>query len=1237
MHSADFLIVGIGASAGGIQAIKRFFEHVPPDTGMAFVVVLHMSPDHESHLAEVLQVSARIPVNQVQERVRVEPNRVYVIPPHRSLSLDDGYLAVSEVTRFEERRAPVDIFFRTLADSHRSKAVCVVLSGTGADGSMGLKRVKEQGGVCLVQDPDEAEYGDMPRNSIATALADHVLPVADMPARIIAYRDTLESVQLPEQSPEHASSDETSLREILSELSVRTGHDFGNYERPTVLRRIARRMSLHQIGDLSRYAQYVREHPQELQGLLKDLLISVTNFFRDREAFETLERLVIPRLFAGKTEDDEVRVWIAGCATGEEAYSVAMLLAEYATGLTVSPPSIQVFATDIDTAAIAAARKAIYTLNDAADVSPERLRRFFTKEGGSFRVRQELREMILFADHNAIKDPPFSHLDLVSCRNLLIYLNRTAQQRLMEVVHFALNPGAYLFLGSSESIEGSSDLFVTVDKDARLFESRAVAARFVVGDVSLPHSGGPRESRHRIDPPEEKVRGKVSTGDLHHRLLEQYAPPSIVVNEEHAIVHLSERAGRYLQYAGGEPSHDLLKAIRPELRIEVRTALHQAARQRTNVETSGVVLRIDDRPVMLRVGVRPVLREDDTARGFFLVLFRETTEGASPLEEPVSAVSSGNAVQQLEEELLRVNAQLRATAERHETQAEELKASNQELQAMNEELRSSAEELETSKEELQSLNEELRTVNQELKIKVEEQAHANDDIRNLINSTEIGMIFLDRASRIKLFTPHAREIFTLIPADRGRPLSDISSSLVDTDLQAEIDRVLVLLERVEREVKTRDGRWHLMRVFPYRTADDRIGGVVLTFVDITALKSAEEQLRQSEGRVRLIIDSVTEYGIFTMDVEGRIDTWNPGAARMFGFGEGEVLGQPISMLFTPEDREEGVFRDELRRAEREGRASDDRWHVRKDGSRFFASGVVEPLRDASGTLFGFVKIARDLTDRKRWEDGLKEAHARSEARVEQRTSELAAANVALGAELNERRQAEEQVRGLMRRLITVQEDERRLIARDLHDQLGQQVAGLSLKMDGLHQLADDRAALHAAIESVQATLAELDRDLDFFTWELRPAALDDLGLVVTLRDFVREWSENFSTAADFHSRGLDDIRLGYELETNLYRITQEALNNTHKHAGATRVGVMLERRDQQLVLIVEDDGVGFERAEKQTKPNDRAIGLLGMQERAAFMGGTIEIETAPGEGTTIFVRVPGVFEAVGEKATRPTE
>ena len=1215
----ELVVVGIGASAGGVQAIRRFFEHVPASSGIAYVVILHLSPDHESHLAEVLQRIARIPISQVRGRVRVEADHGYVISPLQSLTIEDGHLEVAEPRGTAERRAPVDIFFRALASSHGPHAVCVILSGTGADGSMGLKRIKEHGGLCLVQDPDESEYGDMPTHAIGTGLVDGVLPAAAIPGRIIAYRDRTRSVRLPEAAPEPSAAEEDALREIIGQLRAGTGHDFSSYKRPTVLRRIARRMSLHAVADLQEYAALLPQHPEEARALLKDLLISVTNFFRDTDAFETLREKIVPQLFEGKGEHDQVRVWVPGCATGEEAYSIAMLLAEFA-GTRANPPAILIFASDIDEAAIAVAREGVYTLNDAADLSPERLRRFFFPEKQGYRVRKEIREMMLFAHHNIIRDPPFSHLDLVSCRNLLIYLNRAAQQRVMQVLHFALNPERFLFLGASESGEGFSELFAPVEKDAGIFRSRPAPTR-----RGLPAPEMYTQPLRPVPPQDPRgsdgsQRERRSIGDLHQQLLELYAPPSLLVNEQHQLVHLSDTAGRYLQHPGGEPTADILKAIRPELRLALRAALHQAAHERGSVQTAAATLA--ERPIPVTILVKPVLRDDTSPPEFFLVFFQDALASSQPdRTQSMARQSQEDAARHLEEESQTLRAQLRATRERHETQAEELRASNEELQAMNEELRSSTEELETSKEELQALNEELRTVNQELKIKVEEQAQANDDIQNLINSTDIGTIFLDRSSRIKLFTPPALDVFSLIPADQGRPLSDIRSALVDADLAADIERVIDRLERIEREVATHDGRCIWMRIRPYRTTDDRIGGVVLTFLDITTRKRTEDQLRSSEARLRLLIDSVTDYAIFTLDAEGRIATWNAGAARLFGYTDTDAIGMSAASLFTPEDREAGAPEHERSVASAEGQAADERWHLRKDGSRFFASGVLMPLSgEDSGTgAGGYVKVARDLTERKQWEDALTEAHADLEIRVQERTAQLAAANVALDTELNERRAANDQIRGLLKRLITVQEDERRRIARDLHDQLGQEVVGLRLRLSGILETATD-TTLRTRLEDALQTLEKFDEDLDFHIWELRPAGLDDLGLVKTLSRFVQEWTREFRIATDFHSQGLDDTRIPHDTEINLYRITQEALNNVLKHANARRVAVILECRDNQLVLVIEDDGVGFDK--ETAGAAERGMGLIGMQERAALIGGTLEIEAGPGAGTTIFVRAP---------------
>jgi len=1344
-----FLVVGLGASAGGIGALRDFFANVPADSGIAYVVILHLSPDYDSQLAHVLQGVAPIPVTKVENNVRVEPDHIYVIPPNKSLEMADGHLTLSDVTSPEVRRAPVDIFFRTLAENVGARAVSVVLSGTGADGSMGIKRVKEMGGLCIVQDPAEADFDDMARHSLATGLVDYVLRAGEIPRRIIAYREQLTGLQIGERSAPQAEVEAIALLDILAHLRVRTGHDFSNYKRPTVMRRLARRMGVHQLQTLTTYARFMRESPHEADALLKDLLISVTNFFRDPSAFEKLERDIVPRLFEGKAADDQVRVWVAGCATGEEAYTMAMVLCDYAAHL-AAPPQIQVFATDIDENAIAAARDGYYTSNDAADVSPERLDRYFAREGdGGYRVRREIRERVLFAIHNLIKDPPFAHLDLVTCRNLLIYLNRKAQRRVMGVLHFALNAGGYLMLGASETVDGADDLYEVVDKECRIYQGRVVENRvfFPIPDGSpitrlgrLPESRGTGE---RPPPP-------PSYAQLHQKLLERYAPPSVVVTEQFDIVHMSERAGRFMEVGGGVPSVNLLQLVRPELRLELRGALYAAAQKKADVDARPVPVMAGGEERLVRVRVRPVLNDEDDARGFLLVLFEESEAAAEAPAVTVLGVEDEPLARRLEEELLDVRARLSATVEQHELQREELKASNEELQATNEEMRSAAEELETSKEELQSINEELTTVNQELKVKIEELGHTNDDFRNLINSTQIGTVFLDRSLRVKLFTPRARDIFNLIPADVGRRLSDITSTLEEGGhLVEDAERVLDSLHAVKRAVRTKDDRAFLMQVSPYRSDEDRIDGVVVTFSDITELEQAERAIRESEeqfrraieeapipiimhaedgevlqvsrtwteltgytlhdvptfetwltraygdgaddvrahvrelfngdrralniefpvrtrgggarlwsfsasspgtlrdgrrfivgmavditaerdaresylaseARMKRMVEGITEYAIIMLDADGRIETWNTGAERIFGFTAEEAAGQHTEIFFTAEDRRRGQPEREMLAARETGRAADERWHVRKDGSRVFLSGVLSPLGD--GTPTGYVKVARDLTEQRRAEEELRLAYEELEDRVRSRTVELAEANVSLRAEITERIRTERSRVRLLRQIVRAQEDERRRIARDIHDHLGQQMTALRLSLDSLAQDVPG-AELRQRLEQTQAIAGRLDADVDFLAWELRPAALDDLGLAPAIGNFVREWTKHSGIAAEFHTTGMEGQRLAPEAESALYRITQEALNNAMKYARPTGVDVLLERRGGQVVLIVEDDGVGFD---PQRAAGDGAggLGLVGMRERATLVGGSLEIESRPGEGTTVFARVPVKF------------
>ncbi len=834
--AAALTVVGIGASAGGLKALQLFFESVPADSGMAYVVIMHLDRERESRIAEILQDRASVPVTQVTRATAVEADRVYVIPPGHDLAMHGATIRV--LKRGDgPQHAPVDLLFRTLADAYGANAVGVVLSGTGTDGTPGIRFVKEAGGITVAQLPEEAEYDGMPASAIATGQVDLVLPSSAIPAELLRLR------RMPSPLPEGASPADTEARlaQVFATLRGRTGHDFSLYKRTTVLRRLERRLKFNGVDGLEEYLPVLRESETEVGALVRDLLISVSGFFRDPEAFAALAG-VVPALFDGKGPEDAVRVWVAGCATGEEPYSLAILLDEHAATLD-HPPQIQIFATDIDEKGHAWGREALYPASAVAEIPPERLQRYFTQEAGGYRVRKPLRERVLFAVHNVLRDPPFSRLDLVSCRNLLIYLQPEAQQRVMETFHYALRPGGLLFLGASESA-GGDGLFAPAAGPQRIFRRDAARHRTPPRHPAAPPL--PTSVRPPSGVEGDRSRQGFSFGALHLRMLEAYAPPSLVVDERLEVVHLSGRAGRYLHLAEGEPSHNLVDLTRGDLRMELRAALHRAFQ--LGIPTVRDVRVDGDGGRVVSLQVHPFAAGEGAAR-FALVVFEEQAklEAEAPEVDEPAGGASGRGVARLEEELRRAKDRLESVSAAGDRTVEELQSANEELRSINEEQKAAAEELETSREEIQSINEELTTVNQEHQSTIEELKRTNADLQNLIESTEIGTVFVDRAMRIRRYTPAAGALFNFVATDRGRPLAHITHRLDYPGMVEDVESVLASLERIEREVSSAAGGWYAVRINPYRSPDGGVDGAVLTFFDVTARKRMEEELREAKA------------------------------------------------------------------------------------------------------------------------------------------------------------------------------------------------------------------------------------------------------------------------------------------------------------------------------------------------------------------------------------------------------
>ncbi len=958
-----FPTVGIGASAGGLHALQEFFESLPDGVEAAFVVIVHLDPAHQSELANILATRTKMPVTQVSGRVPLEPGHVYVIPPNRQLLISDQHLSTAEFDEPRWQRAPIDLFFRSLAAQHGDD-FAIVLSGAGSDGAIGIKAIKEAGGIILVQAPNEAEYASMPRSAIATGLADFVLPAREIATRLpelIRKRDLGPLAEL----------DQETLQRILSHLCARTGHDFSKYKSSTVRRRIARRMQVQRASTLQEYLRTLRESAEEAQALFADLLISVTTFFRDAAAFQKLAEIVIPKLFEEKGSSHAIRVWVAGCATGEEAYSIAILLIEEADRHDFRP-ELQVFATDLDGAALAMAREGRYPLSIEADMSEERLRRFFTRDIDSYHVRRELRDVVLFAKHSLLKDPPFSRLDLVSCRNLLIYLDRDLQQQVCATIHFGMRAGGFLFLGSSENADSPAGMFNLIDRDARIYErlpsvgggARVMQALATVGVVPEPL---PDKLTIPFRAPVEAL--------MHREALERAAPPSVVVDNSFRVVHLSENAGRYLQPSAGVLTNDITELAREELRFDLRAALHRAFAHGEPSLSAPIAVRFNGHQQRVYVQVRPLPSNPHESQSALVFFFEGEALNDNPVALDLEQRAPEEQIRELQQELQFTQSQLRTSREEYEGANEELRAANEELQSINEEYRSTGEELETSKEELQSINEELQTVNSELKAKLESVSRAHSDIQNLMAATDVGILFVDTQLRIKRFTPLVAELFNFASGDEGRTITDFTHRLDYDQLSEDAHTVIRDLTSREHEVRSKNGNWYLLRLRPYRTVENKIDGVVITLVDFTERWRAEDALRESEARARSVLDGVAD-AIITINEAGLIRSVNRATTKLFGYSAQELVGKDISLLLPDphNSKHQGYIQNYLRTGkakiigmdrEVEGR--------RKNGSLLPAELTVSEIMHGAERLFiGFI---RDLSEKRKFEARLDKLHA----------------------------------------------------------------------------------------------------------------------------------------------------------------------------------------------------------------------------------------------------------------------
>jgi two-component system CheB/CheR fusion protein len=1288
--------VGIGASAGGLEAFKKFFAATPDDSGLAFVLIQHLDPTHESMLANLLSNYTAMPVVQISRDTFVEPDHVYIIPPNKYLELDQNTLKLTDPVERRGMRMAIDFFFRSLAIHRREKAVGIILSGTGSDGSLGIKAIKENGGLVMVQSPIGAQYDGMPYAALNTGIVDAEANVEDMPEVLLKYIRHPYVIQAESPSPQ--ASEDDALRTILSILRSHANYDFRSYKKGTLLRRIHRRMGLRQVDGADAYIAMLREQPDEIMLLFRDLLIGVTSFFRDEEVFNTLEKVVVEKLVEHADGDAILRIWVPGCASGEEAYSIAILFIEHMRKYG-SDAQLQIFATDIDDRSLEIARSGIYPESIAADVSPERLERFFVRvDEQNYQVNKTVRQAVVFAPQNLLSDAPFSKLDLISCRNLLIYLEPEVQTKIIRLFHFALKESGYLLLGPSETIGQQTFLFQTVSRNLRIYR-RIGPLRHELIEIPILAS---RETRMPLVRHELKPAPVSSYRELMHQvIIDSFSPACALISRNYEILSVQGPMVDYLEFPPGELSKDLLAMARQGLRIRIRALVHKALRNQEMVVDSETRVLRNGSYVPCKVTVRPLTEHEET-EDMLLVAFEDREDASESTLLSAGSKEESSLVKQLEYELSNTREDLQSTIEEMESSNEELKASNEEVMSMNEELQSTNEELETSKEELQSLNEELSTVNSQLQEKVTELDKTNNDMSNLLASTDIATIFLDLDKCIKRFTPITAKLLNLIESDVGRPISNFSSTVVDNSLFSDIDQVLDKLIPQEKEILADNGEWYLRRITPYRTQDNRIEGVVVTFVEITERKQFEEQLRafnetlehQVEERtaeVHLLFQVVEQNSasVVVTDRYANIEYVNPAFEQNTGYPSEEVKGK------NPKIIQSGNTPRETYRKMWEALSNGKAWqgeiqNRKKNGDLYWASSLISPVLDANHDITHYVEIQEDITEFKEVLKTLaqREYHLQAlvdhaaeaiittdgngnviefnpEAQhifgysaeeiiglpIEQLMHRTAAERadcifysgnrkcrevvglrkdgsrfpmeivgseidhlglfVVLMRDITERRELEKDV-------IETSTLEQERIGRDIHDGIGQQLTGLGLLASSLHSKLLKRQCVPEAETAADLIehLKQASKEAAALSLGLSPIQILAEGLVEALTNLAERTQHITGIRCSCRCELLvPELMPGEFVSMHLYRIAQEAVHNAIKHSQANKIEIEFEHQDNELILVVRDDGIGFQPVADED--SGRRLGLHIMKYRANSLGALLDISSNNAGGTEV--------------------